>query len=61
MNKEQPELAARGQPMETTLEGWRYLAKVYGVALDKSREENSKLRAQVNKLQQKLNRGAKEE
>ena len=47
-------LTPKGEAMPQTLSEWKYLAELYGKGLDIEKRENSLLRADLNKLKQKM-------
>ncbi len=48
-----PSMPAKGQPMDDSREGWKYLANVYAGSIACMRDENSRLRRKIDKLEQK--------
>lgn len=59
LSNSKPGLTPRGKPMPQTKEEFEYLAEIYEAALLREREINSKLRADVNDLRNKLMRSSK--
>lgn len=53
-----PSLVTKGEPMPQTIEHWQELAGGYEEVMLKDKEEISRLKQQVNNLQQKLQGGS---
>ncbi len=60
MSDEQPGLTPKGEKMPDTVPEWQHLADLYSDVIGTLTTENSKLRAKVNQLEQKLSRGKKQ-
>jgi len=46
-------MPAKGQPIDHTLESWKYLASTYANTIVDMRDEISRLKRKINKLEQK--------